>query len=314
MLPRVRAGEHAAKLGWLVCGMLALGCGSPEQAPVVNELPASEPQQVEGLVDGLIAEPSPTSLMAVLAQPHEVAQATGPHRIAWEAHFETEPTEIPRLVPVDEPAPEAYKVDDKLVLEWAPGNPERLYLRQGPEDPPACHEYMVVDKNVYTRLPHRGWLTHPLEAGAHRLWLDEAQRGPHDVIAFAAPALAVATAVGESSVEVTLSLAESVDANQVAQGTNRAWRQSVSFTRIDGSVEIDRTTGLWRAATIDVGYAFEDVRGHRVTGVINFRGQLTTGLAADNAVRAPPDEVESTPNRVRYEVEKRELLKGLIHL
>lgn len=312
MLPAVRLLGTSL---WTLVGVLSAGCGSDDSpAAPVEIVPVAAQQAAANVVDQLVEQPSVPALLTVLRQPHQVAQTAGPHRLTWEAKYVTTPAEVPSLVPVGEPAPAVQEVSDKLILEWAPGNPERLYLRQGGEDPPACHEYMVADKTVYTKLPHRGWLTHPLEAGAHQLWLDEAIRGPHDVVEFAAPALEVSLATAESTVEVSLRLAGSVDGTLVAQGQQRKWRRSVVFTRIDGTIELERTTGLWRRATIDVGYSFEDVRGQRVTGSINFRGELQTGLSAEEAVRAVPTEVEPTPTRTRYELEKREILKGLIHL
>jgi len=321
MLPPVLASRRShACTTWLVAGVLCLfvGCGaaSKPEAETVPETPAAPVDPPgQSLVAALNDDPTPEALLAILGQPHGVARdRLGAHQLEWEAHYETTPASIEGRVAVDQPARVARSVDDKQVLEWAPGNPERLYLRQGGEEPPACHEYMVVDKQVYTRIPYREWLTHPQEAEAHRLWLDEAIHGPHDVVAFVAPALAISVALGEQTADVTLRLGETTDPARVAAGRGQQWRAGVVFTSVDGSIEIDRTTGLWTQVQVEAAYTFEDREGQRVAGLVTLRGSLKGGLAAEEAVRAPPTDVAATPNRVRYEVDKHELLDGLVHL
>ncbi|MGB1013805.1 MAG: hypothetical protein ACPG4T_06715, partial [Nannocystaceae bacterium] len=314
------SNRSLARTAWLVTGVLCLfaGCGeasAPEagRVPETPKAPTAAPGAT--LVAALVDAPSPEALLVILGQPHAVVRnRLGAHHLAWEAHYETTPTTAPERVAVDQPARVAQSVDDKQVLEWAPGNPERLYLRQGGEEPPACHEYMVVDKQVYTRIPYRAWLTHPLEAEAHHLWLDEAVHGPRDVVAFVAPALAIGVAIDEEAVEVTLRLADTTTPERVATARGQKWRTGVVFTSLDGTIEIDRTTGLWTQAQVEAAYTFEDSEGQRVAGLVSLRGTLEGGLAAEDAVRAAPTEVAKTPNRVRYEVDKHELLDGLIHL
>ncbi len=198
---------------------------------------------------------------------------------------------------------------DELTLKWAagPGEPVRFYLSQK-TDKERGREVMVLGEEAYSRLAHRGWHARPLDGDVHLRWLDEAQRSVHDVVAFAAPALTVTATEEGELVKIGLGLAGAVDPAQRQGGATRAWREAAEITAIEGTLALDRATGLWRSAEVRVRYTLRDAEGRTLQGETHLTGQVQ---AAPDLVLSPPEGAQPLPERIRYEVERRRLLDGL---
>ncbi|MCY1069418.1 hypothetical protein OV090_32050 [Nannocystis sp. RBIL2] len=262
-------------------------------------------------VDALLASPSPATLLAVLGQGHLVARALlGRHTLKYTAEFSLAPVEAVRPA-VDTPVLSTQKVVDELELQWGAGpeEPVRFYLSQH-TDQHRGREVMVLDEKAYTRLLHRGWHVRPLDADLHQRWLDEAQRSVHDVVELAAPALAVAAAEEGDTVRVTLSLAEAGARVPVPQGAapGREWREKAEITAIEGTLTLERATGLWQTAEVRIGYGVRDEQGRALVGETHLTG--TAARTPELQIQAP-EHVLPLPERVRYESERRRLLDGL---
>lgn len=268
-------------------------------------------QQARASVDALLADPSPRTLLPVLAQNSVSARTLlGPHRLHYTAGFTIVP-ELPSRPVVDQPVQLEQKVTDELtlVVGSAFGDPLALHLSQK-TDKGEGREVIILDEQVYTRLAHRGWNTRALDSELHNVWLDEAQHCVHDMIELAAPALAVTVQDSGDAVEVTLRRADAVDPTLVVAGHGREWRQRSELGEITGSITLDRATGLWRKAELSVAYVVRDVLDRPQRGVATLSATAEPGAAADLVVVAPQP-VAPAPERTRPELERQRLLHGL---
>lgn len=261
-------------------------------------------------VDALLAEPNPTTLLAVLAQGHAEARLfRGPHRLHYTAKFDLVPEGKPKAV-VGEPIEQERHIADELTLVWAsaPGEPMRMHLARSVgngED----QEWKILDERAYTRLPHRGWQVRPLDSELHNRQLDEAQHCVHDLVELAAPALALDVQESGEDVTVTLRKADAVDPARVASGYGREWRQRTEITAVTGTITLEHATGLWKSAELSVAHVLRDVKDRPQRGETQLTAEVRA-LGPDDAVAAPQAAVP-VPERVRYEVERQELLGGL---
>ena len=296
------------------------GCASPaEDEPSPAAYPvlrrASDDADPREAIAAFERDPRPEALLELLSAPHELTRARlGPHRLRYEARFSSTPEDVPELPEVDHGAPAAVEVSDTLELVWASEAeaPPRFHLRQGDGD--QQRELIVDDERVFTRLPHRGWLTRPLEGGgaAHWRWLEDAQRSAFDTAQFAAPALAVEIAASdEERVELTLSTAASARPELRAQGSKtNEWRAGVTVDRVEGTLSLTRATGLWRRGAIEIDYHHKDAEGRLVRGSLRWSGELTALEPAAAPIELPND-AAPVPERTRDEVERHELLDAL---
>ncbi len=312
---------HAPRTASVVALLLLAPCGcgpsdeEPRPTPTFPSERRDKTSDMSQQVAALEQELRPAALLQLLAAPHESARARlGPHRLRYEARFHSTPEELPELPEVDAGAPAKVEVTDVLELVWAsaPGEPERFHLFQGDAEG-IGRDLLVDDDRVFTRLPYRDWSSRPLEGGeaAHERWLDDAQRGAHDAVQFAAPRLALTVAdAGSDELTLTLSTAEQTRPELVASEPLQAWREGVIIDRVEGTLTLTRASGLWRRGELEVDYHHEDDAGRRVDGALRWSGELTP-VTAEEATVTPPEAATPTPDRLRYEVEKRELLDGV---
>lgn len=303
-------------LAWILAAGCAAGEVDDDAAAVAASLPPrpgvtrqGQAEAARARVDALLAAPGPAPLLAALAQGHGVTrELLGRHTLRYSASFRQVPS-APAPPVVGQRNALVQEIRDDLELRWGsgPGEPVRMSLSQR-TDKERGREVTILGEQVYTRALHRGWHARPLDSDAHLRWLDDAQRSVHDVVALAAPALAVAAAEEGEAVRVTLSLAPAADAAQVAGGPGREWRQHAVLTEIAGEIELHRTTGVWRRAELRVAYELTDEAGRTLAGETLLTGALEP--APELAVDAPP-RAEPLSERTRYEVERRRLLDGL---
>lgn len=301
------------------CGALACGGDEPAAAADPSPAPAAAPASAEAdaaravraaaaraRVDALIAEPNPTTLLAVLAQGHAEARVLrGPHRLHYTAKFDLTPEAKPKAV-VGEPIEVERHIVDELTLVWE--SAQRLHLSQSVGDG-EDQEWKIVDEMAYSRLAHRGWQVRPLDSEQHHRQLDEAQHCVHDLVELAAPALALAVTESGDDVTIQLSRADAVDPARVAAGYGREWRQRTEITAVTGTLTLERATGLWKSAALTVGYVVQDVKDRPQRGETQLTADVRP-LTPEDAIAAPPA-ATPVPERVRYEVERQELLGGL---
>lgn len=269
------------------------------------------------LVDALVEEPSPSPLLAVLGQTHrDVRHHLGPHRLRYEGQFALAPVEDPGRPEVGEPVLEARRVSDELELEWAsaPGEPVAFHLDQR-NDADDSREIFVLDERIYTHLEHRTWFWRELDAELHEQWLDDALHCMHDAVALAAPRLSVEVAEGEpvgdrQTLNVTLTLAETVDPEQIRSGPASDWRHRADIEAVSGQLVLDRATGAWLTGEVAVDYALADRLGRKLRGRVRVQGRLEPASPGEIRI-SPPEGARRVPERERYELERAKLLDGL---
>jgi hypothetical protein len=303
------ACRHLARigLGWSL-GLAASvsACGSkadPEPTHAVADPHAAS------WADRL-ADPSPEVVLEALGQPHARArEVLGPHRLAYRARFSLVPDEQPTVPPVGEPAATAQSVDDELVLVWgsSPGEEPRFSLAQE-NNHDRGREVILVDEKLYTRLRYRGWFVRPLYSDIHELWLDSAQLCVRDLVELALPRLVVTPVEREpDELVLELGLRHDVDASLVPR---TGWRREAQIEEVAGTVVVERTSGLWRSTDVHVRYRVRDAAGGVLRGEASIEGTVEC-LGPAAARISPPADATPTPERLRYEAERKRLLDGL---
>jgi hypothetical protein len=346
MLPRMRsvrdAGQFAKDklaqrlLGVLVLGALVGGCGDStgprraldsgdEQAsPASARAEGSASSATSGAkVEAFIVAPDYRTLVALLGQGHAQArERLGPHRLRYNATMTTGTNGSAKLdadapvpdVPTGQPIHERFAVTDTLELLWGsePGGPIRLSLAQHNE-----HEHgralVLVDERAWTNLDGRGWFEQPLESDLWKLWADDAQHAVLDLVELAGPhadiaAVALEQVGGRPAVRVSLQPSEQRHPERIVEGLT-PWRDDAEVRVVAASITLDRATGLWRHASVELDWSFRDSAQREVVGHARFEGSVDTFAQAPAIV--PPAEAPPLPERDRPELLRERLLDGL---
>ncbi|MBX7078911.1 MAG: hypothetical protein K1X88_06960, partial [Nannocystaceae bacterium] len=205
------------RLGLGLCAAVA-ACGEPD-APAQRDgaTPAARDRDSDrdALVQGLAAG-DPEALLTATAQHHaQLRAALGAHRLHVSLAFELTPEGAPAQEEpaVGEQRPQPQQLADEIELVWAqaPPNAPRFSLTQS-NDKDRGRDVIVDGDQVYTRQRNRDWYVGPRQSDVYELWLDDAARSVHDVLALARPRLALAARAvagggiaGADAVELTLS-------------------------------------------------------------------------------------------------------------
>jgi hypothetical protein len=271
-------------------------------------------------VEAFILTPDFEGLRALLRQGHAVArEQLGPHRLRYTATITTGPTGLDPAEPlpevaVDQPIYERFAVTDELELLWAarPGERPHMHLDQHNE-----HEHgralILIDERAWANLDGRGWLERPLESDLWQLWADDAQHAVLDLVELAGPRAEIAAIEledfeGRPAVRVSLRQSARRHAARTVDGL-RPWRHDAEVQIEAASVVLDRATGLWRSADIELDWTFEDSAGRELRGHARLEGRVE--ILAEPPAITPPVEAEPTPERDRPELLRERLLDGL---
>jgi hypothetical protein len=203
----------------------------------------------------------------------------------------------------------AAALDEEHLLEAGTGGSYHLRSTNSHD---LGREAFFVAGQLYVR-PRYGTFTRraPEPGEADRL-----RRETYGALAAAAelvtPSLAVrpagrTTVAGRPAVQVTLALAPGPRHAPAETAPGRQWRNSVTLTALSGSVTLDVATGVPLACVLTAGYDFRE-GGERRTATLEYHGSVTPGITV--AVTAPAH--VPSPTRTRYQVERRELLEGLV--
>jgi len=311
----------------LALALLPIGCG--DQATPRAErgsAPSHASDDARAHVETFVVVPDYADLATLLRQGHAVARERfGPHRLHYKAVFSTgpaglDPSEPVPAVAVDEPIHERFTITDELELVWAsaaasgsgPPAPPRLSLDQRNE-----HEHgralILLDERAWTSLDGRGWLERPVETDLWRMWADDAQHAVLDLVELAGPHAAIESVTpgdldGRPVVRVSLRQAEQRHPERIVEAPS-PWRRGAEVRVIAAAIVLDRATGLWRSATIELAWTFQDSAGRELRGHVRFEGALE--VLAEPPVILPPAESAPLPERDRPELLRERLLDGL---
>lgn len=305
----------------LAVALATSACG--DERPRSDESPtpaAASKSSLGARIETFIAAPDYSTLVAMLGQGHAVARETlGPHRLRYSASFTTGPATLALdqplpEVPVDQPIHERFVVTDVLELLWgsAPGEPPRLVLVQHNE-----HEHgralVLLDEREWTNLDGRGWFERPLETDLWKLWADDAQHAVLDLVELAGPHADIATVELEDlgdrpALRVSLQASERPHPERTVDGPT-PWRHDAKVRVLAATIWLDRSTGLWRRASIDVEWTFHDSAHRELRGSARFEGSVD--LLAEAPAITPPAEAKPVPERDRPELLRERLLDGL---
>ncbi len=252
---------------------------------------------------------SPRNLLAALRADHRtVRRRIGPHRLRYTLRVSFTPTAKPGLVPVGPGAPRAQDIEDGLELVWAATDPVTFSIEQH-NDHDRGQALIVIGDRVYRRLHPRPWYEGELETDAHELWLDEAVRAAADAIELVAPWLQVEGSEDGDRLTFVLAQADSEDGTLRPTRESAAWRSGAHMTAVNGTLAVDRATQTWLSLELSAAFSL-DTPGPPVGGKLSFSGSLERLDPAQAAVSPPPD-ASPSPQRKRYEPERRALLDGL---
>jgi hypothetical protein len=271
-------------------------------------------------LETFMVAPDFEQLTRLLGQGHAVTRARfGPHRLHYTATITTGPSAVADADPlpdvdVDQPVFERFAVHDELELVWgsAPGDPPRLSLDQHNE-----HEHgralILIDEREWADLDGRGWFERPLETDLWQLWADDAQAAALDLVELAGPhaelgAIEPDELGGRPVVRVSLRPSEQRHPERTVEAPT-PWRRDATVELVTATIVLDRATGLWRQASIELGWKFEDSAHREVIGHVRFEGSVDP--LAEPPTIAPPDLQAPLPERDRPELLRERLLDGL---
>lgn len=313
---------RSARLLALALVLVSTGaCGDDQPAEPSPERPSAAlaGSSVSARVETFIAAPDYATLTDLLRQSHAVArEQLGPHRLRYNATFTTGPIgfdgEPLPDVPVDQPIHERFAVTDVLELLWGsqPGEPPRLSLEQHNE-----HQHgralIVIDEREWANLDGRGWFERPLESDLWQLWADDAQHAVLDLVELAGPhadidAVALEDLDGRPAVRVSLRPSERPHPERTVDGPT-PWRHDAEVRVISAAIVLDRTTGLWRRASIELDWTFHDSAHRELGGHARLEGSVDPLTEAPAIV--PPADAKPVPERDRPELLRERLLDGL---
>jgi hypothetical protein len=301
---------------------VTLGCGS-EDEPTRAGLSMHErdaANEARARVEAFVAAPRWPSFVALLSTRHDVARnLLGPHRLRYTAQLSTGPVGIDGKTPlpdvaVGEPIYERFDVTDELELRWgsAPGEPPRFFLEQHNE-----HErgraLIVIGEQTWTQLDGPTWLAGPLESDLWQLWADDAQHAVLDLVQLAGPhadldAVEDIEIDGRPAVRVSLRASESHHPERTLEAPT-PWRHGATVEIATASIVLDRATGLWLAAQMELRWRFEDAAGRDLAGLARFDGRVE--ILAEPPPIAPPSTSEPIPERERPQLLRDRMLDGL---
>lgn len=254
-----------------------------------------------------------TALLAALHQSHaQVRGEIGPHRLRIRTSFDLAPSgdaATPEPA-VDEKRPLPQHVDDEIDLLWLTTavNTPRFSLTQSNEHDRG-RDVLVDGDRVYTRQRNRTWFVAPVQSDVFELWLDDAQRSVHDIVALAAVQLAVSASRQESAIVLTLSRASAADPTKRVADPRSAWRSKAQIDAVAGSITLDASTLAWVTAKLDVSYSMPGPDGRTLVGRVTIDA-TREAAAADSPLPIPAD-AQPIQERTRYDAERARLLDGL---
>lgn len=314
------------QLAWIVVAALALGCSDDEEpsragVPIPERDAASE---ASARVEAFVAAPRWSGFVELLAARHDVARRLlGPHRLRYTAELSTGPAGLDPTAPlpdvaVGEPIFERFDLTDELELRWgsAAGEAPRLYLEQHNE-----HHHgralIVIGEQTWTRLDGRTWLAGPLETDLWQLWADDAQHAVLDLVELAGPHADVGEVEsievdGRPAVRVSLRASETHHPERTTEAPT-PWRHGATVEIAAASIVLDRATGLWLAAQIELHWQFEDAAGRVLAGLARFDGRVDSisTQGSPPPLIEPPATSEPLPERERPELLRERMLDGL---
>ncbi|KIG16293.1 hypothetical protein DB30_04753 [Enhygromyxa salina] len=309
----------------ILAAVVALGCShgcGDRDAPDTKRLSGARDPGAEASarLNSFAAVPDWNSFVGLLAQPHALArELLGPHLLSYRAAISTVPVGLDDAaplpdVPAGRPIYERFSVVDELELRWGstPGEPPLLHLDQHNE-----HELgralIVIDERAWSQIDGRGWLERPLEDELWQVWADDAQTAVLDLVELAGPSvdLGQIEAIeheGRPALRVSLRAGDRPHPERTVEALV-PWRRGAKVTLHSGSIVLDRATGLWLAAQVELSWSFNDSAGRELTGKARFDGRVQ--VLAEPPVIAPPDLAQPVPERERPELLRERLLDGL---
>ena len=207
-----------------------------------------------------------------------------------------------------------FAVTDILELLWGsePGGAPRMSLDQHNE-----HEHgraiVLLDERAWTNLDGRGWFEAPVESDLWKLWADDAQHAVLDLVELAGPdaeiaAVGLEEVGGRPAVRVSLQPSEQRHPDRIVDGLT-PWRHDAEVRVVSATLLLDRATGLWRRASIELDWSFEDSAHREVVGHAQFEGSVD--LFDQPPAIVPPADGQPLPERDRPELLRERLLDGL---
>jgi hypothetical protein len=292
--------------------VLADGCHKQEEDELGMKVQKVEVVALDKLTD-------PAQLVVALAQPGDVLDG----KLGARGLDLTETTQLAYGGAHD-------RVDEKLTLDLDGkgafhllhdlDHPEKIGFAvpkgdgdSGPREPVDVAaqgmEAVALGGQLYVRPRYGKFIARRPEAGELDRLRELAERRLADDLELLKPFVAISdagagSALGRPTHKLALALASPPQSSK-AESPQKAWRDTMKVTKLDGTLELDAATGAPMSAKLDAEYTVP-----REAGVLTTRLTLVLASRAATAITAPPDAAPA-PRRPRPMVERNQLLDGL---
>ncbi len=267
---------------------LGSGCGARER-----RAETAAPIDVEAAVRSIEALVVPATLPA-----HELATRAGGLQLTdtLSLRVQSEGREIEAL-------------DDRARIELAPGG-DFTAVQENSRD--LGRSVTFVGGKLYVQMRYGATVERRPEHGEAMRLLDDAAGLLPATFRLLESFLEVtdggtAAAAGRAARRARLGLAKT-PREVVSLGAQQAWRQRLSVASIEGELLLDANTGVVLAAHLAARYRFPREKSEAEATLVLDRKLERTG---QDPVIHPPADAVATPRRLRYEPERRQLLRGL---
>ncbi len=326
-------GRRRVSASLLLC-LSNIGCGgrdSPRDPPTEEApLAAVEDEQVRPL-DAIPLPQSSTQLISRLGESHAAARARiGSHALRCSVNIEVTPNVPREYPPAGGEVALPVSVRDDFELDYRRGSQsngdtsaaldgEGIRLLQQ-DSRGNTREVRTDGERVFVRFHDRAWVHHLRDSALLDTWLSDSFHCVFDVVSLAGPGLVMRPQPPQAGADrrrVRYDLGLRDDSPRPMAGSPddpsapSSWRSGAVITRISGNISLDRATGTWDEAVIDLEFRARprEARAGGATGHIRVEATLE---ARATPPRWPiPEGSTPMPTRRRLTHEAQTLLDGL---
>lgn len=325
---RSRRLASASLLIWLS----SLGCGAKE-TPRESSVHAAGVEQHGADAVPLAGPPRPahpktaSQLLVRLGESHAVArERLGSHALRCAVEIDVTPGSAREHPPSGGISTAPQSVQDTFELDYRQrskandeSTPEEDAFRLLQRDSRGTKREVRTNRDlIFVRFHDREWVHHARDSDLLDVWLTDAFHCVFDIVSLAGTGLVIHPRAPQNPSKTTqiqydVGLRDNSPFPMASQSPSgpESWRTGSMVTRLSGSVSLNRTTGIWEQASIELEFRASprEPRAGSATGRVRVNATLES---LTTPPRWPiPETSTPMPSRRRLTHEAQTLLNGL---